>query len=406
MQFRRGALLVVFSIYCCFSHAQDAETAKQLLQAGQINEAIAAYTQLLKSSPRNSDFLLLRGLAYSRAKQWDLATQDLKEASIVSPNYIDVWTALGNVYRWNDQHEQAAAVYDKLALLTPTDPQPHLFRARALVELGDLQGANIEIRKAKNLGASEEALNSAWAVVNKKTQASAAMNGYQWALSYGHSQSTTSLGNAQENAVSLRRYSEYGSIALEKWGLQRYGDSDGAWALDAYPRLWQGAYANVRYQHADNANLYPNASWRAELFQNIGQGWEVSGSHDYLGFNSHVKIDGAGLGKYWGNFYARWRYQHVQSDVSSGNGNRLLVRYYYEGDADHYAEANISNGRSDDFGGALLNPNSSRSNARGLALYHFVTQDWGVKASVTHSLDSSISGGYENSLSVGLVRRW
>jgi YaiO family outer membrane protein len=407
MRFRQSLVFLFLSAVGCLGYAQQsAEDAKQLLQSGQVEESIVVYTQLLAASPHHSDLLLMRGLAYSRTKQWALAEQDLKEASIVSPNYVDVWTALGNVYRWNDQYERAAEVYAKLEELTPTDPQPHLLRARSLVELGDIQNAQHEVAQAQSLGAQEESINSVLAAINLKTQTNTTVDGYKWAASLSTSRSNTSIGSAEESTASLRRYTEYGSIALEKWDLQRYGNTDSALAVDAYPRLWEGAYANVRYQHSDSANLYPGTSWRAELFQNMGQGWELSGSHDYLGFDSHVKIDGVGLGKYWGNFYARWRYQRVQSDLSAGDGNRLLIRYYYEGDADHYLEANISNGRSADFGGVLLDSNASRSDARGLTIYHFVTHDWGVKASLTHSIDTSIAGNYENSLSVGLVRRW
>ena len=148
----------------------------------------------------------------------------------------------------------------------------------------------------------------------------------------------------------------------------------------------------------------PGNSWRAELYQGLGHGWEAAVSHDELGFDSHVKIHGMALARYWGNFYLRWRHQQVNSDASSGKGDRLTVRYYYEGDADHYVEASLSSGRSDDYGGTLIA--ASRSDSRGLAWYHFVTRDWGLKASWSQSNDSSSAGGRERSLSLGLSYRW
>jgi YaiO family outer membrane protein len=227
---------------------------------------------------------------------------------------------------------------------------------------------------------------------------------YQWAASATETQTQTSLGEAQETTLSLRRYTPLGSIAVEQWNLHNFGENDSAQAVDAYPHLWEGAYANVRYQHSDAATLYPGMSWRTELFQNAGHGWELSVSHDYLGFSSHVKIEGVGVGKYWGNFYARLRYQEVHTDSSTGNGARFIIRYYYEGDADHYIEGNTSSGRSDDYTGSLLQ--SSRSNTHGAAWYHFLNHDWGVKGSISRSLDDSVYGGYQNSFSMGLVRRW
>jgi YaiO family outer membrane protein len=225
-----------------------------------------------------------------------------------------------------------------------------------------------------------------------------------WSASISGGQTKTDFGTAQERSVTLRRYTALGSIAIEQLSLKRFGYSDTAMAVDAYPRLWEGAYANVRYQSAASPDLYPAKSWRTELYQNVGSGWELAASHDHLGFTSNVKIDGISVGKYWGNFYARLRHQRVTSDGSAGQGDRFMVRYYYEGDADHYVEANISSGRSDDFSSAQLA--GSRSDSRGLAWYHFVTRQWGFKASASQATDSASASGRERSFSVGLAYRW
>lgn len=225
-----------------------------------------------------------------------------------------------------------------------------------------------------------------------------------WSAAIHSGQTRTELGTAQEQSVTLRRYTALGSIAIEQLQLKRFGYSDTALAVDAYPRLWEGAYANVRFQSAASPDLYPSKSWRAEIYQNVGSGWELAASHDHLGFTSHVKIDGISVGKYWGNFYARLRHQRVTSEGSAGQGDRLMVRYYYEGDADHYVEANLSSGRSDDFSSAQLA--GSRSDSKGLAWYHFVTRQWGFKTSVSQATDSASAGGRERTFNVGLAYRW
>jgi YaiO family outer membrane protein len=227
---------------------------------------------------------------------------------------------------------------------------------------------------------------------------------YDWGASATDAYSQMAAGTAQESTLSLRRYTDLGSIAVEQWHIEEFGSTGDAVAIDAYPHLWQGGYANVRYQHSDQSWPYPVMSWRAELFQNAGHGWELSASHDYLGFASQVQIDGVGVGKYWGDFYARLRLQEVHTTTSNGNGARFLIRYYYEGDADHYIEGNISSGHSDDYSTSLIQ--LSRSQTQGVAFYHFLNHDWGVKGSYSHSLDDSIYGGYQNTLSLGLVRRW
>ena len=407
MRFPRHWMLSLMTVLATSTQAQDTDPARQLLNSGRLAEAIEAYSQRLQASPGHVDWLLMRGLAYSRTGQWSLAIQDLEAASERAPRYVDVWTALGNVYRWNDRPADAARAYARWVDLEPQNVSARVLLGRMLMDTGDIAGAQQQAQAARAAGGTPDELSPLASALHRATQANApAAGGHRWGLSYSNSNTTTSIGQAHEQTLSLRRYTEYGSIAVEQLHLQRYGQSDRAIAIDAYPRLWQGAYANLRYQGSDSASLYPQTAWRAELYQGLGNGWEGAVSHDHLGFDSVVRIDGVAMARYWGNFYARWRHQRVHSDTSSGSGNRFMLRYYYEGDAEHYLEANYSSGRSDDFGGTIIANSRTRSDSRGLAWYHFVTRDWGFKTSMSRANDTSLSGGYEHNWSVGLMYRW
>ena len=336
---------------------------------------------------------------------------DLEKAVALAPGYADAWSALADVYRWNDRAGAAADAYARLAVLRPDDAQIRVLQARSLMAVGDVAGARVAAQRARELGASADSLPaiadpSAAASSASTTRTSvpeASAQGHQWALSAGLTRTRAGRFSANENSLTLRHYTEFGSIAIERLGQERFGYSDQTWAIDAYPRLWQGAYANLRYQRATSPDLYPSRAWRAELYQNLG-GWELAASRDFLGFGTGVRIDGVSAGKYWGNFFARWRHQQVRSDSSSGKGDRFFVRYYYEGDADHYLEANVSRGRSEDFSSGLILP--SRSNAYGLVWYHFFHRDWGFKLSASQSSDSAVVGVKARDAGVSLVRRW
>lgn len=390
--------------------AQDADTARSLLRAGQAEQAAQAYSALIERSPGDPDHWLGRGLARSRQGQWQGAMDDLEKAVALAPGYADVWSALADVYRWNDRPAAAADAYGRLAVLRPTDAQVRVLQARSLLSAGDATGARNAVRLARELGASEQDLpvlpdvSSGTMAPRQTSVPEAASQGHRWALSAGLFQTRAGSFSARENSVGLRHYTPLGSIAIERLGQQRFGYTDEAWAVDAYPRLWQGAYANLRYQQTSTADLYPPRAWRAELYQNAGGGWELAASRDFLGFGSGVRIDGISVGKYWGNFFARWRHQQVHSDSSSGRGDRFFVRYYYEGDADHYVELNLSRGRSDDFSTGLILP--SRSDSRGVVWYHFVSRDWGFKLSASQSNDSAGVGVRAQNAGVSLVRRW
>ena len=334
--------------------------------------------------------------------------QDLEQAVALAPAYAEAWSALADVYRWNERWSAAADAYARLAVLRPQDAQVQVWRARSLWQLQDADGARLAARRALELGAdaADVPLLNAKTPQERAQESTGTLTGreYDWALSVGAAHTTSGSASADDNSVSLRRYTDWGSIALERMSLRRFDLVDQAWAVDAYPRLWSGAYANVRYQASDRVELYPHRSWRLELFQNIGAGWELAASHDELGFGSGVRIQGVAVGKYWGNFFARWRHQTVRSDSSSSRGDRLLLRYYYTGDADHYVEGNFSQGRSDDFSSALLQ--SARSDSRGVVWYHFLNRHWGFKLGLSQSHDSSAYNARARDVSASLTRRW
>lgn len=402
---KRSAAVVLGLVLAMEVLAQDLEQGRRWMQEGKSAEAIALFTGLLRASPTNSDALLLRGLAYSRSGQWALAVQDLEAATTTSPNYADVWSALGNVYRWTDRPAAAADAYARLASLRPTDPEPQSLRARSLLAAGDLAGATLAAARARELGADAASVQFVQSALELRTQASApASSGYRWSGNMSAGRTTSELGRTHDRSVSVRHYTEAGSIALERLSVQRFGEQDIAWAVDAYPRLWSGAYANVRYQRAASPDWFPGHSWRAELYQSLGQGWEGAISHDRLAFSSSVKIDGLALAKYWGNFYARWRHQWVNTDSSSGQGDRLTFRHYYKGDADHYVELYRSRGRGLDQGETEVSGTGSQ--AYGLSWTHFVARNWGIKVSASRSRDSGVYGERERDLSAGLTFRW
>ncbi|MEI7785710.1 MAG: YaiO family outer membrane beta-barrel protein [Betaproteobacteria bacterium] len=380
----------------------------QLLRAGQAAAAEQAFGRDIERSPKDPDHWLGRGLARSRLQRWEAAMQDLEQAVALAPAYAEAWSALADVYRWNERWSAAADAYARLAVLRPQDAQVQVWRARSLWQLQDADGARLAARRALELGAdaADVPLLNAKTPQERAQESTGTLTGreYDWALSVGAAHTTSGSASADDNSVSLRRYTDWGSIALERMSLRRFDLVDQAWAVDAYPRLWSGAYANVRYQASDRVELYPHRSWRLELFQNIGAGWELAASHDELGFGSGVRIQGVAVGKYWGNFFARWRHQTVRSDSSSSRGDRLLLRYYYTGDADHYVEGNFSQGRSDDFSSALLQ--SARSDSRGVVWYHFLNRHWGFKLGLSQSHDSSAYNARARDVSASLTRRW
>lgn len=361
------------------SYDQLYQRARTFSSAGQHDLAIATFSILLERSPGNADVLLGRGQAYARLDQFDKAEQDLKAAAAAAPDYADVWAALAQTYTWAGRPADAANARSRLAEL---QPQPAAALPAALQAAPTVRAVNPDI---------------------------AAPAGFDWAANFSGSATRLSLRDQRwnEQTLSLRRYFKRGSLGLESLRAHRFDSHAYAWALDGYASLWDGAYANLRYQKAPAERLFPRYSWRAELFQSLGRGWEVSASDDRLHFGaSRVDIYGVGLARYVGNFYVRWRHTNIVTADSHSSGDRLVVRYYYAGNGDDYLEGAVSRGRSEDplslTGGRL------QSGGAGVNYVRFLSPRWGVKVGATYSRDSGSGtvSGSERSLSAGLSMRW
>jgi len=379
--------------------------ARQLANDGQRELALAAYDVLLARSPGNVDVLLGRGIVYARLDRWREAEADLTAAAKASPGYADVWSALGNMYQWSDQPDKAVDAYTHLIALQSDNPDAVVARGRALRAAGRNEEARADLERARALGASGaafDALAAALTIRAGNPDATIAA-GYTWAASA--SAGWTDPGNGprwNDQTLSLRHYTPRGSLGFETLRAHRFGEQDYAWALDAYVDLWKGAYANLRYQRGPASRLFPANAGRAELYQGLGNGWEVSVSDDVLGFAGRVNIYGATLAKYTGDFYLQWRHQNIVSAGSHGSGERLLGRWYYLGDADSYAELSINSGRSDD--PLSLVGGQTRSGGGGFAWVRYWTPRWGTRVGGSFSRASNASN--QRAVTFSLYRRW
>lgn len=360
------------------SFEQQYEDARRLANTGQPALALAAYDALLARAPGNVDVLLGRGVVLSRLERWSEAEADLAAAAKASPEYADVWFALGKLYQWQGQPAKAAEAYGRAAALRPGDAATMAAHAQAL-------------RAAQPqpfIGSPEAAIAA----------------GYSWVAGLSGTWQDVGPGPSwNDQTLSVRHYMKRGSIGFEALRAHRFDRTGRAWAIDAYAGLWQGAYANLRYQHAPGERLFPAHSGRIELYQSLGNGWEASLSDDLLGFDARVNIYGVGLAKYSGNFYVQLRHQNVVSQDAHSSGDRLLARWYYTGSADSYLEAAINRGRSDD--PLSLTGGRARSGGGSLTWVHYLSRDWGARVGAS-AARSGANGARERGVTLGLYRRW
>lgn len=374
--------------------------ARAASTARRYDEAIALYTRLLERAPGDMDARLARGRAYAWARRWREAEVDLRAVTSASPGYADAWSALGDLYAWSGRPRDAVAAYDRWQALAPGQPEPLLARARAHRQAGDAAAARRDMDAAIALGASDPGPQAAAALDLARAGADELLgSGFRWSLQ-AEARYTDFSGDRRawhENSATLRRRFVRGSIGIELLQAERFGDSDTAAAVDAYVDLWTRAYANVRLQHSGDG-LLPDA-WRAEVFQGVGRGWEVSAGIDQLRFDrSTADIYSVGLGRYAGDFYARVRSRHVPS--SDSLSHQATLRWYYQGDADDYLEASAGTGRGEEeYRGLLVDEDSTTV---GLNWMHHVQPRVGLKLGIRR-----VAGVVdETQVGAGVSLRW
>jgi Tfp pilus assembly protein PilF len=97
--------------------------ALALTQAGKLDEAEAAYLDLVAKEPSVPEVYQNLGYIYSQKKDWVKAEEAYKKALELRPNYPDVASALAKVYQDSGQGAKAIELMSKAAGENPNDPK-------------------------------------------------------------------------------------------------------------------------------------------------------------------------------------------------------------------------------------------------------------------------------------------
>ena len=403
------------------------KAARELATSGKRAEALSAYSALLRTSPGNADVLVSRGRLNSWMGRWSEAELDLLAATRNSPSFRDAWSALGDLYYWRGRPDKAVGAYSRWVSIAPNDPDALISRGKAYRALGKNDAAKRDLLAAAARGGDVTALievprsastfrppstaKSKWLPTSMFRSADINDSGkYRWSAGLGVDR-MNNLGGPDftDTTLSIRHKWDAASLGFEALQTNRFGRSDRAYALDGYAGLWSRAYANLRYQYSPDALLFPRSRVRAELFQGVGTGWEISGAYDRLGFKTPVELMSVGVGKYVGAWYFRWR--HIYSPGSTtnpggSNNDRLSARYFYNGNSDQYVEASGGFGRSDPPTTASPTRAVTRSATFGVTWAGLVTDQVGYKLTYSHGYGLESEPYHQNSFGGSVFTRW
>jgi tetratricopeptide (TPR) repeat protein len=121
--------------------------AIELTQAGQFDQAEAAYNEILVKNPNVAEVHYNLGFVYTQKKDWAKAEAAYLKAIEVRPNYGEAYTALSRVYRESGQPAKATEILAKAAAENKSDPKVAFGVAVDLLNSGKTEEAMAAFQK-------------------------------------------------------------------------------------------------------------------------------------------------------------------------------------------------------------------------------------------------------------------
>lgn len=268
---------------------------------GQYAEAMARYREVLEFAPDNEEALVGTADLAGRQRDYARAHSILREVLEKDPANADAYYHLGLVCQWQGNNGQARRNFEKAAALAPGNEDYRVVMTRAAPRL------------------------------RKKDE-----------IRYGHEVESWNDGRTDfQNdrlAFHLDLPRDSGALILKYNQTRRFGETDGQFGLESYPRLWTKAYGRFELDYGMQAVSFPRWSYLGEVYQGFLSAAEASFGVWGLRFPGRkVTVWLGSLGYYLGSFYP-----YLRLNSSDDAGNRrfswvLNVRRYFSDENFVYA---------------------------------------------------------------------
>lgn len=236
--------------------------ARAAATSGDRPAGLALLESHLAANPRDVDARLVYGLILSWEGRYDEARTALSAVLGQAPDYMDARVALMNVEWWSGRVSEAR----------------ELVRSVLSRDAGNTQARYVQQR------------------LDARTR--------PWSVETGYTRDTFNDDREpwQEYGLSLGRETAVGSLIVRGSQADRFGLTDQQVDVEFYPTFRAGTYAFVGVGFGADQVLYPEYRISFDLYQSLGQGFEVSGGYRRLGFAAATDIYLATLTKYAGNW--------------------------------------------------------------------------------------------------------
>ncbi|MDP3260301.1 MAG: tetratricopeptide repeat protein [Thermodesulfovibrionales bacterium] len=112
-----------------------------LVNSGNPQKAIEAFTKAIKLNPNNEKFYVFRGNAYGEVGNNNQAVKDIAKAIKLNPKYAKAYVSRANAYLRSGSYQQAVKDYSMAVKLSPKHEEAYCYRGVAYGALGKEQQA-------------------------------------------------------------------------------------------------------------------------------------------------------------------------------------------------------------------------------------------------------------------------
>ena len=117
------------------------QVGNHLTQAGDLPNAIQAFTFVIQQQPKNVNAYVGRGFAYYKLGNYAFTIEDMTQALNLDATHLSAWFHRGNAWLLAGDYEKAKEDYEQALLLAQNVPDIFNAHGTALYNLGDLDNA-------------------------------------------------------------------------------------------------------------------------------------------------------------------------------------------------------------------------------------------------------------------------
>ena len=119
--------------------------------AGDLDKAIAEFSEAIRLKPDNATPYFYRALAYRSMNRLDEAIADLNRAAELEPEKGQVYLERGNTYMYGNKYDSALPDFTRAIQLLPTEPDPYYLRGLIYLDTQQYDEAIDDFNKAVDL---------------------------------------------------------------------------------------------------------------------------------------------------------------------------------------------------------------------------------------------------------------